>query len=104
MLMMTFSPMSIRPSIVPEPMCGSSTTLVSFFPTMGLGGTGHNRAPDRLTYAEGRITRWFTTVTSFGAPQDALAEEIARIPSVAAHQDRFAPAAVRPLPEQTRVA
>ena len=26
--------------------------------------------------SEGRITRWFTTVTSFGAPQDALAEEI----------------------------
>ncbi len=25
---------------------------------------------------DGRITRWFTTVTSFGAPQDALAEEI----------------------------
>ena len=27
MLMMTFSPMSMRPSIVAEPMCGSSTTL-----------------------------------------------------------------------------
>ena len=27
MLTMTFSPMSIRPSIVAEPMCGSSTTL-----------------------------------------------------------------------------
>lgn len=26
---------------------------------------------------DGQITRWFTTVTSFGAPQDALAEEIA---------------------------
>jgi transcriptional regulator with XRE-family HTH domain len=25
---------------------------------------------------EGEITRWFTTVTSFGAPQDAMAEEI----------------------------
>ncbi|MHA6298903.1 MmyB family transcriptional regulator [Devosia sp. CAU 1758] len=25
---------------------------------------------------DGRVTRWFTTVTSFGAPQDALAEEI----------------------------
>lgn len=25
---------------------------------------------------EGKTTRWFTTVTSFGAPQDALAEEI----------------------------
>lgn len=25
---------------------------------------------------EGQVTRWFTTVTSFGAPQDALAEEI----------------------------
>jgi hypothetical protein len=24
----------------------------------------------------GQATRWFTTVTSFGAPQDALAEEI----------------------------
>ena len=24
----------------------------------------------------GQVTRWFTTVTSFGAPQDALAEEI----------------------------
>src|SRR5262249_52932290 len=27
MLMMTFSPMSIRPSMVAEPMCGSSTTF-----------------------------------------------------------------------------
>ena len=27
MLMMTFSPMSTRPSIVAEPICGSSTTL-----------------------------------------------------------------------------
>ena len=27
MLMITFSPMSTRPSIVAEPMCGSSTTL-----------------------------------------------------------------------------
>lgn len=25
---------------------------------------------------EGEVTRWFTTVTSFGGPQDALAEEI----------------------------
>lgn len=25
---------------------------------------------------DGQITRWFTTVTSFGAPQDALVEEI----------------------------
>lgn len=25
---------------------------------------------------DGAVTRWFTTVTSFGAPQDALAEEI----------------------------
>lgn len=25
---------------------------------------------------DGKITRWFTTVTSFGAPQDALAEEV----------------------------
>lgn len=25
---------------------------------------------------DGQVTRWFTTVTSFGAPQDALAEEI----------------------------
>ncbi len=25
---------------------------------------------------EGKITRWFTTVTSFGGPQDALAEEV----------------------------
>lgn len=25
---------------------------------------------------EGEVTRWFTTVTSFGAPQDAMAEEI----------------------------
>lgn len=24
----------------------------------------------------GEVTRWFTTVTSFGAPQDAMAEEI----------------------------
>src|SRR5258707_1314557 len=29
MLMMTFSPMSMRPSRVAEPMCGSSTTLSS---------------------------------------------------------------------------
>jgi hypothetical protein len=27
MLMMTFSPMSMRPSSVAEPICGSSTTL-----------------------------------------------------------------------------
>ena len=27
MLMMTFSPISIRPSIVAEPVCGSSTTF-----------------------------------------------------------------------------
>jgi hypothetical protein len=25
---------------------------------------------------DGAVTRWFTTVTSFGAPQDAMAEEI----------------------------
>lgn len=25
---------------------------------------------------DGQVTRWFTTVTSFGAPQDAMAEEI----------------------------
>lgn len=25
---------------------------------------------------DGVATRWFTTVTSFGAPQDAMAEEI----------------------------
>jgi hypothetical protein len=25
---------------------------------------------------EGRVTRWFTTVTSFGGPQDALVEEV----------------------------
>ena len=29
MLMMTLSPMSMRPSMVAEPMCGSSTTLPS---------------------------------------------------------------------------
>ena len=29
MLMMTFSPMSMRPSIVAEPICGSSTTFLS---------------------------------------------------------------------------
>ena len=27
-------------------------------------------------HANGQTTRWFTTVTSFGAPQDAMAEEI----------------------------
>ena len=29
MLMITFSPIAIRPSIVAEPICGSSTTLSS---------------------------------------------------------------------------
>jgi hypothetical protein len=30
MLMMTFSPMSMRPSMVADPMCGNSTTLSEF--------------------------------------------------------------------------
>src|SRR5260370_29661052 len=50
-LIMTFSPMSMRPSIVAEPMCGSSTTLPAraSFSSLGLtagsGATTSTPAP-----------------------------------------------------------
>ncbi len=43
--------------------------------TIAAGGRGSVLLPLHFRI-DGQITRWFTTVTSFGAPQDALAEEI----------------------------
>lgn len=41
-----------------------------------LAGSRHAALLPLEFRVEGAITRWFTTVTSFGGPQDALAEEI----------------------------
>src|SRR5947209_3986356 len=48
--MMTFSPISTRPSIVAEPMCGNTTTLPARASLRGLGLTaGAGPARKRLT-------------------------------------------------------
>src|SRR5258705_21460 len=49
MLMMTFSPISTRPSIVAEPMCGSTTTLPAraSLRSLGLTAGACHRLDDR---------------------------------------------------------
>ena len=74
MLMMTFSPMSMRPSSVAEPMCGSTTTLPARASLTSLGlidGSCSNTSRPAPAMSPDSISRdsAFSSITS---PREVL--------------------------------
>ena len=69
MLTITFSPMSLRPSWVAEPMCGSSVTLperarpISFSDTLGSCSNTSSPAPAISSASNMRISAFSSTTS-----------------------------------------